>query len=410
MPPPLHLMLIHQMFLSHTDAGGTRHFELGTRLQGEGHRLTVVASDIEYLTGRQLVGKRKLVGHDDVNGISVLRCWTYAGVQKTFIGRLIAFLSFMVTSVIAAIGVSKVDIVWGTTPPIFQCLSAWLVAAVKRKTFLLEVRDLWPEFAIDAGLLKNPVVIWIARRVEDFLYARADHIVINSPAYRTYLAERGVSEGRISLIANGVDSSMFHPDARGDALRSEFGIGDRFLVLYAGAMGMMNDLSTMVAAADILRHRSDIAFMIVGDGKERENIRTQVERKQLTNFILAGAQPKGRMPDFLAAADCGLASLLPIRSMMMTYPNKVFDYMAAGRPTVLAIDGVIRKVIDDARGGLFAPPGDPVAMARAISQLADDRAAARQMGTNARAYVETFFNRDAQARQFLELVQRLARH
>ena len=404
---PIHLLLIHQVFMSHADTGGTRHIELGSRFRREGNQVTIVASDTVYHTGKLAVEKRSLVTESEIDGIRVLRCLTYNGLHKNFKTRILAYFSFMFTSIVAALKAKDVDVVMGTTPPLFQCISAWLVAAIRRKPFLLEVRDLWPEFAIDAGVIKNPVLIWLSRLLERFLYHRADHILVNSPAYRDYMIDLGYQPETVSLIANGVDPAMFDPAARGEKIRDEYNIGDRFLVLYAGAIGMMNNLETMIGAAELLRDDPRFVFMIVGDGKDRKKILELAASKNLENVIMAPPQPKSAMKDYLAAADACVAGLRNLKTMTTTYPNKVFDYMAAGRPTVLAIDGVIRKVVEDAKGGIFCQPGDSRAMADAICALGDNPVRAREMGVNARRFVAANFNRNHQAQDFVRLIKRM---
>ena len=314
----------------------------------------------------------------------------------------------MLTAVWAGWKAGKVDLVMGTSPPLFQSLSAWLIACLRRRPFLLEIRDLWPEFGIDLGILKNPLLIRIARWVEMFVYRRATHLLVNSPAYRDYLISKGVPRKKISFIANGVDPTAFRPGVDGRALRREYGLEGKFVVTYAGALGISNDLETLLKAAGEFRELANVHFLVVGDGKERRNLEALVAQMQLANVTFTGALPKRRMPEVLAAADVCVAILKNIKMFTTTYPNKVFDYMAAGRPIVLAIDGVIRHVVEAAGGGVFVPPGDSQALASAIRQMHDDPAAAREMGEKARHYVEQHFNRTQQAAQLCRLVERLA--
>src|SRR5579863_8022638 len=262
-------ILIHQAFASKDEPGGTRHYELGRRLVEQGQQFTVIASDLSYQTGRRIVPKTALVTESSEDGIRILRTYTYPALHKSYVTRVFSFLSFMTTSVVVGARAGRPDLVMGTTPPIFQAVSAWILSVLFRRPFLLEVRDLWPEFAIDIGLLKNPVLIGTARLLERFLYARADHLLVNSPVYRDYLIAKGIAPERISFIANGVDPSMFVPDESGAAIRSQFGLEGKFVVTYAGAIGLANDLDVLVKAADLLKDRADIRILIVGEGKER---------------------------------------------------------------------------------------------------------------------------------------------
>lgn len=404
----IRVLLIHQAFTSTDEAGGTRHYELARRCSELGIGFTIVASDLSYLTGKRVVSEKGASGGQELDGARVLRAYTYPSLHRSFVWRVVSFLSFMMTSVVAAFKAGPVDVVMGTSPPIFQALSAWFVAAVRRRPFLLEIRDLWPEFAIDMGVLRNPAIICCSRWLERFLYARATLLLVNSPAYRDYLSARGVPEDKIQLVANGVDPDMFDPDATGELTKQQLGLNGKFVVTYAGALGLANDIVTILNAAARFRDEPEIHFLLVGDGKERGHLESLARELKLTNVTFLGSRPKSEIPEILAASEACIATLKNIPMFRTTYPNKVFDYMAAGRPTVLAIDGVIREVIERAEGGLFVPPGDDAAIASTIKGLSKDRLVARRMGAAARVYVVKHFNRDVQAREFAELIRRLA--
>src|SRR5438270_6764033 len=196
----MHILLIHQAFSSPADPGGTRHYEFAQRLLAMGHRVTVVTSRNSYLTGE---AKRTA----EINGIDVRYASTLGGLHTSYFRRVLVFLSFSFTSVLLALGVPDVDLVMGTSPSLFQAFSAWKVSVLRRCPFVLEVRDLWPEFAVELGFLRNPALIAVARTLERFLYGRADRTIVNSPAYRDYLLSKGVSHAKISVVSNGVDAS-----------------------------------------------------------------------------------------------------------------------------------------------------------------------------------------------------------
>lgn len=402
----MHILLIHQAFASPNEPGGTRHYELAQKLIHQGHRFTIVASDRSYLTGERPVAETPATAVS-ANAVRVLRAYTYPSLHRSFFWRVVAFFSFMMTSVKTALGAGEVDLVMGTSPPIFQAISAWLVARIRRRPFLLEIRDLWPEFAIDMGVLRNRLLIGLSRWLERFLYARATHLMVNSPAYRDYLIDKGVAAEKITLIANGVDPTMFNPDARGEQTRAALGLNGQFVITYAGALGMANDIQTILYAADRLRHEPRIHFLMVGDGKERAPLEALAARLQLENVMFAGSRPKSEMAEILAASDVCVATLKNIPMFRTTYPNKVFDYMAAGRPVVLAIDGVIREVVETAQAGIYVMPGDPQALAAAVRYLLDHEEEKNSMSRRGRVYVEQHFNRAEQSRQFSELLETL---
>jgi glycosyltransferase involved in cell wall biosynthesis len=276
-----------------------------------------------------------------------------------------------------------------------------MLAKFLRKPLLLEIRDIWPDALVDIGALRNPIAIALSRALARWMYRQATAIVINSPGFRDHLLAADVPADRIHLVPNGVDTRMFDPDFEPTPLRERLGWAGRFVVLYSGAHGMANDLDTVLDAAALLRDRPEILLAFLGDGPEKVRLKSRAQDLGLDQVAFLDACPKQEMPAMLAAADACLAHLKPSAMQAMVYPNKVFDYMAAARPTILGIGGVIRAVMDEAEGGLWVPCGDASAMAAAVRTLADDPTEGRAMGRRARAYVETHFQRQALARPLL---------
>ena len=404
----MHILLIHQAFTALDEPGGTRHHELARYLIAHGHKVTVIASPVSYLTGAAAIHSSPPPHPPATEGLVILRAYTYQAIHKSFIHRIFAFISFMVSSFFIGLGVKNVDLVWGTSPPIFQGVTAWLLARLKRVPFLFEVRDLWPSFAIAVGVLKNPLLIRMSLWLERFLYRRADRVMVNSPGYVAHVTERGALRERVELVPNGADPDMFDPANDGAAFRSANRLENKFVLLYAGAHGMSNDLTVVLESASLLaRTNPEIQIVFLGDGKEKPVLQKQAAKMGLSNVIFLPPVAKSGMASALAGADACLAILKPIEEYKTTYPNKVFDYMAAGRPVVLAIDGVIREVVEAAGCGVFAQPGDPTTLAAAIQELAADRAKARQMGMAGRKYLETHFSRSAEAKKLTEILEEL---
>jgi glycosyltransferase involved in cell wall biosynthesis len=391
-PSGVHILLIHQAFASLDEPGGTRHYEMAKSFVAHGNRVTVITSPVSYLTGKTGDGKSHWLTHEEPEpGLHILRTYTYPALHRSFFHRLLGFITFMFSSFLVGLSVKYVDVVWGTSPPIFQGWTAWLLARLKRVKFLFEVRDLWPAFAIAMKVLRNPILIHLSNWLERFLYRHADMLVVNSPGFIDHVAKRGGTN--IKLIPNGVDPEMFDPDRDGKAFREKYNLCDAYLVLYAGAHGVSNDLEVVLDAASITAKDPRIVYLFVGDGKEKNNLQQKSEFMQLSNVRFLPPVPKDEMGDVLAAADSCIAILKPIEMYKTTYPNKVFDYMAAGRPVLCAIDGVIREVVETAGAGIFVPPGDSQALANAVFYLSNHAAEGRQMGNHGRTYVIEKFNR-----------------
>ena len=396
----MHILIIHQAFASLEEPGGTRHYELARLLVAGGHRVTVIASPVSYITGARVPQPAAPSAQPAPPGLTVLRAGVYEAHHRSFLHRMLAFFSFMLSSFWLGLGVRGVDLVWGTSPPIFQGVTAWLLAKLKRLRFLFEVRDLWPEFAVAVGVLKNHTLIRLSEWLERMLYRGADCVVVNSPGFVEHVRLRGAR--RIELVPNGADPSMFDASVDGGDFRRRHGFGDRFVALYAGAHGMSNDLQVVIEAARLLQD-SGVQVVLVGDGKEKPALISRAVG--LRNVTFLPSVPKRQMPEILAAADAGIAILKPIGAYKTTYPNKVFDYMAAARPVLLAIDGVIREVVEDAHCGLFVRPGDPRALADAIRLLAADRDLARRMGLDGKGYLQQNFSRERIARLLMDVLE-----
>ena len=401
----MHILLIHQAFASLDEPGGTRHHELARQLCSQGHQVTIIASPVSYLTGNKKTPRIKKTTDDF--GVVIIRSFTLPALHRSFFWRIFSFLSFMISSTINSLWVRDVNVVWGTTPPIFQAFSAWLVARLKGAPLLLEVRDLWPAFAVAVGVLKNKTAIRLSVWLENFLYRHADHVLVNSPGFVDHVKAREARE--VTVIPNGADPDMFNPHDDGLAFRQKHGLLDKFVVLYAGAHGMSNDLGVLLESADLLKKDPSIRFVLIGDGKEKTGLKLEAANRELDNLLFVPPIPKLEMPAALAASDACLAILKPIEMYKTTYPNKVFDYMAAGRPVILAIDGVIREVIEEAQAGVFVEPGNPAHLAEKIKDLAADPEKCRTMGLNGRMHIITRFSRKDMANQLTALLQTLWR-
>jgi len=401
------ILLLNQAFVSPDEPGHTRHFEMAQYLRDHGHELVIVASDLNYQTGQRTVERHGVFTEQMIDGVRVLRSYIYPTLHRSYFWRIVSFFSFMFSSVWTALSVKDADLIMGTTPQIFQAVSAWFVAFVRNKPFLLEVRDLWPEFGISMGVITNPILISLTRWLEKFLYARATHILVNSPAYKEYMVAKGVPANKITYIPYGTDVDMFNPSVDGLAVRKQLGLEDKFVVLYAGALGQANDIYTVLCAAKHLNDENQIRFVFWGDGKERPNLQSEAERLNLENVIFAGVCPKKEMPFVIASSDVCLAILQNVPMFRTTYPNKVFDYMAAARATVLVIDGVIREVIESSNGGVFVEPANHELLAKTILELSKDPQRVKQMGVNARAYLVQHLDRRDKLDETLLLLQKL---
>ena len=398
------ILLIHQAFVSPYEAGGTRHFDFAKYCKKEELEISIIASNLSYLTGKPTRKVSKLSYIENYENVEVYRAKTIETLHKSFRWRIVSFLSFTITSILVGLKLKDIKLVIGTSPPIFQAISSLIISKVKRVPFVLEIRDLWPEFAIDMKILKNNQLIYFARLIEKLLYNNAKHIIVNSPAYKTYIIKKyNIKYDKITLIANGVDISNFRKSNKTIVSDSK-----SIVITYAGAIGYANDIGTILKAAKYLEKYNNIKFIIAGDGMMRNKMINYANQLSLKNIQFIGAIPKKDMPDLLSNTDICIATLLNIPMFKTTYPNKVFDYMAAGKPILFCIDGVIRKVIEKADCGLYVEPSDHVQLAKNILKLSQDKKNINRLGDNGRQYVEKHFNRSKQAILFKNLINNIS--
>ena len=400
----MHILLIHQAFVTVKEAGGTRHAELAHWLIQKGHQVTVITSPVSYLTGENQpdIQKKPI---DRIDGIDVYYCYTSGGLHKGFFPRVMSFFSFMFSSIKTAKKVQNIDIVWGTSPNLFQAFAAWVIAKQQKKKFLLEIRDLWPDFAVGMGVLKNRFLIQASLWLEKFLYAHADRIIVNSPGFIPHIQK--ISGKTALLVPNGADPDLFVSTDGGFSFRREHQLEEKFVVMYTGAHGPANDLFTVLKAAELLRGDDRIRIVLVGSGKEKDLLIKRKEEKGLNNVLFVPPVPKEKIADVIAAADAGLAVLKAIPLFTTTYPNKVFDFMAAGKPVLCQIDGVIRDLVEQYDVGLFVTPGDPQALKEAILLLADSPEDCKRMGQNGIRTIREHFSRKKIAEDFERILSDL---
>lgn len=404
------ILVVHQYYLMPGRPGGSRYNELARLWAKAGHDVTVISGTVDYLSGEEPQKYQGgLLTREEDGAVHVWRCRVPTTYNRGYAGRAWAFFGFTFSASLAALRERDADVVIATSPPLITPLPGWISARMRLRParLIFEIRDLWPESAITTGVLgEKSALARLLYSLERWACASADAINVLTPAFKEDLVKRGLAvPGKISFVPNGADVESFQPGPRDNAIRREMGWGDRFVVMYAGAHGRANALGQLVDAAELLKARPDILLALVGDGTERLKLEEAVKVRGLTNVMVCGPQAKDRMPLFVQACDAGAAVLQNNPTFRTVYPNKVFDYMACARPTVLAIDGVARKLVcDDAQAGLFATPEDPRALAEAITQLADDRALCQRLGKNGLEWVNANATRQALADQYLAVM------
>lgn len=409
----MRILIVHQYYLMPEQPGGSRFNKMARSWAEQGHEVTVIAGNVDHTSGKtpDRYHGRWIVKESD-GPVSVYRCHVPSTYASSYRGRMWAFLGFTLSASTAAIRVRRPDVVIATSPPLVAVIPGWLAArlSIHPVPWIFEVRDLWPESAITTGVLRrSSLIAKLLYGLEWFACRSATKINVLTPAFEQDLLERGLAErDKIALVPNGADLDQFRPALKQNWVRQKYGWDRHFVVMYSGAHSRANAVDQLVETAELLRGVPDIRIVCVGDGPERARLELDADRRGLKNIQFCGSQPKAQMPDFVAACDVGAAVLQNNPTFRTVYPNKVFDYMATARPTLLAIDGIARKLVcEDAQAGVFATPEDPQALAATIRWLSEHREECRAMGERGRRWVEVHAGREALAKRYLKILESL---
>lgn len=400
--PDVDILFVSQYFVPEMGAPAVRTYDTCRRWVADGHRVQVVTGVPNHPTGKLHPGYRnRLWQHEDVDGVDVIRMWTFLTANRGRVRRSIQYVLFMLFAVVGGLIARRPAVVIGTSPQILVALAAWAVSFLRRIPFVMEVRDLWPDSVVAVGGLKNPLLIGMLRAIERFLYHRAAHIVVVTESFRTRLGELGVPDGKISVVTNACDIETFCPRLGSEGLRREHGLEGKFVVSYIGTHGMSHGLDTVLDTAHELRHHERFHFVFVGEGAEKARLKQRCRQLSLSNVTFVDGQPRQMMPDWIAAADLHLVHLKPEPLFKTVIPSKIFEIMAMGKPMICAVDGEARSIVEKVGAGVFSPPGNHEALADLIADLADDPAALDEMGLCGREAALTIYNRDILARRYL---------
>jgi glycosyltransferase involved in cell wall biosynthesis len=407
----MRILIVHQFYLQPGEPGGSRFNEFARLWAAAGHDVTVVAGTVNYATGKAPARyHRRWITREKDGEVVVWRCHVPESYGKSYKGRMWAFFAFTLSASTAVLRCGRPDVVLATSPPLVAAIPGWIAATLRRAKLIFEIRDLWPESAVTTGVLREGAMLtkWLYA-LERWACRRADKVNVLTPAFRDDLLRRGlVGADKIVFVPNGADLDLFSPASADLTLREELGWGERLVVMYSGAHGRANAVGQLVDAAALLKDRPDILISTVGDGPERRQHEERARALGLTNIVFNGAQPKERMPAIVNACDVGAAVLQNNPTFRTVYPNKVFDYMACGKPTLLAIDGVARQMVcDEAQAGVFVEPENAQALTVAIRKLADDAGARTAMGRRGREWVETHAGREGLAKRYAEIMEEL---
>lgn len=362
----MHVLYFYQYFGTRKSAYSTRVYEFTKRWVDAGDKVTVITSVYD----RSDLKPTKLIEKFDVDGIDVRMINIRLSNKHGFVVRLLTFFAFAIISCWYALTM-RADILVASSGPITVGFPGLVFRYLRRRPFIFEVRDLWPEGAIQLGVVKNRLIIWMAKKFERLCYHAATRIVTCSEGQATWIRQHYGAE-HVDVIPHGSDNELV--SSLDEKWELPAWAAGKHLVLYTGALGLIDDCKQILDVADVFRQRDlpNVEFVVIGDGKERAELEAGMRQRQLEHIHFLGYLPKTEVMQWLRHARCSLFLVKDVPFLATASPNKLYDAFAAGVPVVQATDGWIKDLFDNEHCGTTVPANDPEAMADAVARLIED--------------------------------------
>ena len=373
-----------------------RSYQFARRWVAAGHEV-VVLTGVGYDPSIQ-GGARQVI-----DGIEVRAVGTRYAPGMGFARRIFAFLGFALSASWHAVMMPRFDVVLATSTPLTVAIPGMLAKWLRGTRLVFEVRDVWPDAAVDIGQLKNAWLIHCATWLERLAYRSADHIVPLSTGMQQRIERKGVKAAKMTMIPNCADLELFASGSR-RIWRERFDAGEKFIILYAGAISAANHVEILADIIDHLQHDSGWEWWFVGEGNRHRWLQSQATARSWTNVRFLGIRPKQELPD-IAAADCGVISFVPHPVYYENSPNKFFDYIAASLPVVFTRTTWLEDFVGRYDCGFVARSGSAAESVSHLRKLLLERDRSREMGRRARRLAEECFSRDALAALYLRLLE-----
>ena len=372
----MHILFLSDNFPPEVNAPASRTFEHCREWVQRGHQITVITCAPNFPKGAVFDGYRnKAWQSETMAGIRVIRVWSYITANEGFARRVLDYLSYMVTAILAAPFVRRVDLVVGTSPQFFTACAAYMVSRLKRVPFVFELRDLWPESIRAVGAMRDSTWLDRLERLELFLYRKAAAVVTVTHSFRDNLIGRGITPEKIHVVTNGVDSARFQPRQKDSELVHSLGLQGKFVAGYIGTQGMAHALETLLRAAARLRDRSDgddYRLILLGDGANKSALVQQAKTMGLDNVLFIDTVPKDQVVRYWSLLDVSIIHLKKTGLFKSVIPSKLFESMGMGIPVLHGVSGESADIVQQEDVGLVFEPEDDEALCNGLVRLYED--------------------------------------
>ena len=410
---------MRMLFFSHYytpegNAPATRVSALCERWVKAGHEVTVITGAPNVPNGIVYDGYRNERTSEVINGVKVERVKTYIAANKGVIKRMLNFTTYFVSALWTSLWLPKADVVIATSPQIFCGYVGVWYKRLRRVPLVIEIRDIWPESMFAVGAKVPRIGIWALERIEKAMYRCCDRLVTVGEGYRLRLAEKGVSEEKMSVVMNGTDLEVYSPQEKNAELLKKYGLEGKFVVSYIGTVGMACGLDCVLDAAEKVKAGGEgeqwtdrVRFVIVGDGAARVQLEEEAKKRGLTNVVFTGRQPKSSIPDWVSSSDASLVHLKKTELFTTVMPSKIFESAGCKRPIIMGVDGFAKKLVMDAEAGLDMTPESAESLVVCVKRLVEDPVLCCKLGENAYNNIAKVYNRDQQAEDYLKTLKEM---
>lgn len=392
----MNILYIHQYFVTPQEPGGTRSYWLAQELIKNGHKVTMLTSSSKFSEDIKIV---------EIDGIEVIYIKEDYDQNMSVSRRLKAFLKFMYKSSVVGMKQKDIDLVIATSTPLTIGIPALILKWFKKKPFVFEVRDLWPEVPIQMGAIKNSWTIKTTRLLEKVIYKNASHVIALSPGMQAGVVKY-IPKEKTSMIPNMAKMDEFWPRGKNDQLMERLGLKkDSFKIVHFGSLGLANGAQTIVESAKLLNNREDIEFLFVGGGSTEKDLIEEVEKSNLKNVKFLGKFPMTDVSEIVNFSDVSMISFLDIPILYTNSPNKLFDSLSAGKPIIVNSAGWTKDIAEKYHCGFYVNPNRPEELAQKVLYLKDNPELVKEMGQNARKLAETVYDKSILCKKFIEVIE-----
>ena len=369
----MHILFLSDNFPPEVNAPASRTYEHCREGVLSGAQVTVITCAPNFPHGKVFDGYcNRLWQSEMVDGIRVIRVWSFIAANEGFARRILDYISFMVSATLATFFVRKVDVVVGTSPQFFTACAAWVVGGLKRVPWVFELRDIWPESIKAVGAMKDSFAIRFLERLELFLYRHATCIITVTHTFKKSLIQRGIDGNKIQVVTNGVDLNHFIPQEKDSDLVHQLGLHKRFVAGYIGTHGMAHGLETLLDAAEIIQSKKDaedVSILFLGNGAKKAELVASAQSRGLSNVIFLDSTSKGDVTRYWSLLDISIIHLRKTELFASVIPSKLFECMGMGIPVLHGVAGESAEIVLTEQVGEVFESDNPAQLVKLLLDL-----------------------------------------